>query len=115
MTAWMERALCADDNPEHWHPVTARADEAAYAKSVCRRCPVKHDCLAHALADHTLHGVWGGTTLDERNALRTGRHRSPLAEMRAWGRRHGFTVKPDGRVPMALVRAWREANTEGEA
>lgn len=36
------------------------------ARIACWMCPVKDDCLEFALAARIEHGVWGGTTPDER-------------------------------------------------
>lgn len=43
------------------------------AKALCSICPVQDECLAHALADSELAGIWGGTSARERNALRKNR------------------------------------------
>jgi WhiB family transcriptional regulator, redox-sensing transcriptional regulator len=39
------------------------------AKSVCRACPVRAECAAHALAAREPYGVWGGFTESERVRL----------------------------------------------
>ncbi|MGW5652591.1 WhiB family transcriptional regulator [Streptomyces humi] len=39
------------------------------AKSVCAGCPVRLECLAHALDHREEHGVWGAMTERERRAL----------------------------------------------
>ena len=39
---------------------------AAKARAICSTCPVRQECLAHALADPESAGVWGGTTDRER-------------------------------------------------
>ena len=39
------------------------------AKALCRRCPVRAHCAAHALAGPERHGVWGGFTSRERMRL----------------------------------------------
>ncbi|GAA1475101.1 WhiB family transcriptional regulator [Corynebacterium felinum] len=36
------------------------------AKSICRGCPVRQDCLEHALTYHEPYGVWGGLNESER-------------------------------------------------
>lgn len=36
------------------------------AKSICRRCPFRAECLAWAI-EHDERGIWGGTTRDERH------------------------------------------------
>jgi WhiB family redox-sensing transcriptional regulator len=39
------------------------------AKSVCRTCPVRPECAAHALVAREPYGVWGGFTEAERLRL----------------------------------------------
>lgn len=68
---WRDDALCAQVGTELFFPPVGSTPYAA--KSVCRLCPVSPQCLAHALADPELMGVWGGTTERERRALRKDR------------------------------------------
>jgi WhiB family redox-sensing transcriptional regulator len=65
---WVDGALCAQTDPESFFP--AKGSNAAAAKSTCKACPVRAECLEAAMADPTLDGVWGGTTPMERRALR---------------------------------------------
>jgi WhiB family redox-sensing transcriptional regulator len=68
---WRHRAICRDEDPELFFPISndgpGRA-QAAEAKAVCARCPVIHDCRDWARATG-MTGIWGGTTEDERAAL----------------------------------------------
>jgi len=64
---WPERALCAEADPELFYP-EAR-ETAPEAKSICRVCEVRADCLAAALANREPHGIWGGLTYRERLAF----------------------------------------------
>lgn len=41
----------------------------AQAKAMCRRCPVRAECAALALATHERYGIWGGFTTQERMRL----------------------------------------------
>jgi WhiB family redox-sensing transcriptional regulator len=41
------------------------------AKAVCARCPVIDSCLRWALAAREPYGVWGGLSVEERDALAT--------------------------------------------
>jgi WhiB family transcriptional regulator, redox-sensing transcriptional regulator len=43
-----------------------RAVREAAAKAICRRCPVRPECSAHALAVGEAHGVWGGMSEADR-------------------------------------------------
>lgn len=75
-----------------------RADREAReveAKAVCRSCPLIAECLAHALANREF-GVWGGTSDDDRKAIRTGR---------AVRRADGLTVAQAERLERQLA-AW---------
>lgn len=49
--------------------IDGREDHGETAKTVCRACPIKLQCLDWAL-QHEDHLVWGGMTPDERGALR---------------------------------------------
>jgi WhiB family redox-sensing transcriptional regulator len=40
------------------------------AKAVCAACPVREQCLAHAVAYDERYGIWGGLNQDERRHLR---------------------------------------------
>lgn len=39
------------------------------AKSICRKCIVRPDCLNYALNEHIPFGIWGGLSSRERNAV----------------------------------------------
>lgn len=62
--SWRDQAACRDADlavffPE---PHTGRTEQYVYAEAVtvCRRCPVRDDCLAYALEAGEVNGVWGG-------------------------------------------------------
>ncbi|MFI6689483.1 WhiB family transcriptional regulator [Streptomyces sp. NPDC050485] len=63
---WSEHAICRTADPDELF-----ADGAAQnqAKALCTGCPVRTECLAHALDHRIEHGVWGGMTERERRAL----------------------------------------------
>ena len=66
---WWRSAACQEADPELFFPVAPHgpgAGEIARAKAVCAGCQVRRECLQYALATRQLHGVWGGTTEDER-------------------------------------------------
>lgn len=69
---WRHDAACRDEDPELFFPVSELgpgARQAAEAKAVCARCPVRAQCLDHAV-DHGLDfGIFGGTTESERREL----------------------------------------------
>jgi WhiB family transcriptional regulator, redox-sensing transcriptional regulator len=65
---WQQRAACRDTSTEAFFPV--RGEYPNEAKVVCSGCPVRKECLAFALADRSLQGVWGGTSERQRRAFR---------------------------------------------
>ena len=103
---WWRSAACREADPELFFPVAARgpgADEVARAKEVCAACRVRRECLQYALATHQLHGVWGGTTEDERR-LRV-RRENERARGELVRRVHpgpgGDGPRPGGRIRLA--------------
>ncbi len=64
---WRESALCEGRDTEVFFPEGNQP--TIIAKSICRRCPVRPDCLAHALAHRERHGIWGGFTEHARALL----------------------------------------------
>ena len=68
--AWMDRALCAEVDPDLFFPGKGDWAQAFRAKVVCRRCDVREKCLAYAVENQEMHGIWGGTTAEQRKRLR---------------------------------------------
>ena len=70
---WMTQGACRGANPEIFFPIGAigaSLPQIRQAKAICGRCPVQPICLSYAL-DTGHHGIWGGTTDDERQPMRT--------------------------------------------
>jgi WhiB family transcriptional regulator, redox-sensing transcriptional regulator len=70
---WRANAACVGLDPERFFPLgtTGRAlDQIARAKAICQRCEVRAQCLHWALETNQDAGVWGGTSEEERRALR---------------------------------------------
>ena len=65
---WITEGLCAQSDPDLWHPDHGQNGTAA--KLVCRSCPVQIDCLTWAVENGEHHGIWGGTTANERRHLK---------------------------------------------
>jgi WhiB family transcriptional regulator, redox-sensing transcriptional regulator len=63
---WRAAARCRTVDAEGLFVTGARQREA---RGFCRTCPVRTECLAHALDERIEFGVWGGTTERERRAL----------------------------------------------
>ena len=75
MTDWRQKAACIGTDPESFFPVneegTNPGDQQliAQAKAVCGGCTVRAQCLEFALAQRSTHGVWAGTTGEQRRRL----------------------------------------------
>jgi len=76
--SWRELARCADSDTEVFFPPRDKAkykDIAAEAKTFCfgvnggPSCPVRLECLWYAVESDEVHGIWGGMSHRERNAL----------------------------------------------
>jgi len=81
---WRQHAVCREEDPELFFPIGYTGPalrQTEEAKAVCRRCPVRSECLTWALESSQDAGVWGGLGEDERRALRrrNARGRSPMA------------------------------------
>lgn len=64
---WMTRGLCANVPPATFFPSDGAGVEVA--RRICATCPVKDDCLEHALVNRIDHGVWGGCSERERRRI----------------------------------------------
>ena len=87
-SSWWDDARCIDKDPttEIFFPPRDKArykDLAAQAKQMClgnkglNHCPVRAECLWFAIESEEVHGIWGGLSHRERNAL-----------VRKWQRNH---------------------------
>jgi WhiB family transcriptional regulator, redox-sensing transcriptional regulator len=70
---WRSAAACLSADPELFFPISSAGPslgQVARVKAICAECQVRRKCLEYALAEKQIHGVWGGTTEDERVLLR---------------------------------------------
>ncbi|TDE09250.1 WhiB family transcriptional regulator [Jiangella asiatica] len=71
--AWFVRGACRDAEPDLFFPLGASEHSLAQveaAAAVCAGCPVTEECLTWALETGQDHGIWGGTTPEERRMMR---------------------------------------------
>jgi WhiB family redox-sensing transcriptional regulator len=71
---WQRRGACRGvDSAQFFHPDgergPSRTRREVRAKAICRTCPVRAECAAHALAVREPYGVWGGFTEAERGQI----------------------------------------------
>jgi WhiB family redox-sensing transcriptional regulator len=73
---WQDSGACRDGAATDFYPPihTERKHERLArerrAKSICAACPVRTQCLQHALHVDERYGIWGGLNQDERRLLR---------------------------------------------
>jgi WhiB family transcriptional regulator, redox-sensing transcriptional regulator len=75
---WRDRAACVGVDPELFFPTGDTGPalvQLEEAKSYCLRCEVAEPCLRWAIDSGQDTGVWGGTSEEERRALK--RRRTP--------------------------------------
>jgi WhiB family transcriptional regulator, redox-sensing transcriptional regulator len=68
---WVAKASCRGGDPAVmavFYPGAGKSAEPA--KRICADCPVRIDCLSHALDHPEEQGIWGGTTDNERDRIR---------------------------------------------
>jgi WhiB family transcriptional regulator, redox-sensing transcriptional regulator len=70
---WYAFAACRGLDPELFFPVTkpSRAEAKQVIRKFCGYCPVRMDCLKHALRVPEEFGIWGGLTQREITRLRS--------------------------------------------
>jgi len=75
---WRLKAACADKNTTFWFPdETGHGFAAQRALEICRGCPVRTECLDHAISKPEYYGIWGGMTAPQRHELRRRPVRTP--------------------------------------
>ena len=72
--ASFENPLCREVGSELFFPSSAYGSvEVQYAKKICAACEHIDECREYGLK-YKLHGVWGGTSVNERIAIRKKRN-----------------------------------------
>jgi WhiB family redox-sensing transcriptional regulator len=73
MDDWRAAAACRTVDPDLFFPIGTTGPaflQILEAKAVCQGCAVREECLEWALETGQSIGVWGGTSENERRALR---------------------------------------------
>ena len=75
---WQAEGACHTPgvDPGWFFPAQGESDLVARAKTVCRECPVRAECLEYALTAGEHYGVWGGKSEAQRKRLRSERVRA---------------------------------------
>jgi WhiB family redox-sensing transcriptional regulator len=83
---WRAAGACLRADPDLFFPISSAGRaiiQIAQAKAICARCPVRRQCLEFARAHEPVYGIWGGTTLEERERVRRREQRAARARVRA--------------------------------
>lgn len=76
---WWDLAACRGRGPDEWF--VERGGRVPEQRAMCALCPVRLNCLDHAIRRGEKFGIWGGLTQRERRPLRRAyldaRHRHP--------------------------------------
>jgi WhiB family redox-sensing transcriptional regulator len=95
---WRHRAKCRGKNTENWYPPRDKAKYKSIAdksKAVCfgkdgaPACPVRLQCLLYSDKMDEQHGIWGGLSHRERNALKRKAAKVGLT-LEEWVLEHGI-------------------------
>ena len=93
---WQAAGACLSADPEIFFPVSgtgASTRQIEQARRICARCPVRRECLDWAMNSGEMHGIWGGTTPEDRTRAR----RKDAARRRHAARRR-WPAAPDIRA-----------------
>lgn len=71
---WQRDARCAEYADDElvaasFFPSDGKHTESKRAKEICAGCLVVDECLAYALDNFIRDGIWGGTSLRQREAM----------------------------------------------
>lgn len=69
---WRKDALCSNARLGQIF-FSERHNDKITAKRICKKCPVKDECLEFALSHNETHGIWGGKLPGERRKIVTER------------------------------------------
>jgi len=78
---WMQEGLCTQTDPEIFFP--DRGEPTKPGKKVCGQCGVREQCLAYALENGEVIGIWGGLSARQRKRLGLPRLRSASSRTEA--------------------------------
>jgi WhiB family redox-sensing transcriptional regulator len=74
-TSWRSRAACRGDNavyffaPSHFERKPEKDFREGMARSLCRSCVVRQECLDYSIEVEENHGIWGGLNELERKRI----------------------------------------------
>jgi WhiB family redox-sensing transcriptional regulator len=84
-TDWRAAGACLSADPDLFFPIAVgavAARQVTMAQRICAGCRVRQQCLDFAMRTGEVHGIWGGTTPEER--IRFRRQRARRRVRRSW-------------------------------
>lgn len=63
---WQKNAPCKNYDTNVFYPAPGDVDNLRLAKSICKECSVRQECLEYALENSERFGIWGGKSARER-------------------------------------------------
>lgn len=83
---WRADGACQSADPDLFFPIATggvAAKQATKAQRICAGCRVRQQCLDFAMRTGEIHGIWGGTTPEERIRVRR-QHMRRRRARRSW-------------------------------
>ena len=84
-TNWRAAGACLSADPDLFFPLMKKRSaekQVARAKMICAGCRVRQECLEYAVSQDLTHGIWGGTTPEDRQRERRRKRRREAAAAR---------------------------------
>ena len=66
---WTREASCKEEPTTTFYPAPGDVEKLRRAKSICKECPVRQECLTSALETGERFGIWGGKSARERSLI----------------------------------------------
>ena len=82
---WRSAGACLSADPDLFFPISSVGPaerRIARAKQICAGCGVRRECLEFALSQDQIYGIWGGTTVEDRQRERRRKRRAAAAARR---------------------------------
>ena len=79
---WRSAGACLSADPDLFFPISPVGlgeRQIARAKTICAGCQVRRECLEFAISNGQVHGIWGGTTPEDRQRERRRQRRAAAA------------------------------------
>jgi len=79
---WRAAGACLSADPDLFFPISGKGlaeKQVTRAKLICAGCGGRRECLEFAVVHELTHGIWGGTTPEDRERERRRKRRAATA------------------------------------